>query len=132
VGDEGHLGPQWAQVRPCRGVGPDPWRVLAEETSNGEAVVQAGQVEGDDEGVVEARRGRGGLLRPPVWRRPYLLEVQVSAGARRGLGPPGPPHGVVPSQALDAPHYDEEGVPPVVVDHQPCGPRRPLPLPTPP
>jgi len=72
VGDEGHLGPRWAQVRPYRGVGRDPWRVLAEEMLSGGVEAPTRTVEAGGEGVVEWRRGLVDLLGPPVWRRPPL------------------------------------------------------------
>jgi len=71
AGDEGHLGPQWAQVRPCRGVCPDPWRVLDGAMMSGEVEVLMRKLEVGGE-VVEWRRGRADLLGPPVWRRPPL------------------------------------------------------------
>jgi len=72
AGDEGHLEPHWAQVRPYRGVGPAPWRVLDEETLSGEVEAQMRAVEGDGEDGIEGRRGRVVHLGPPVWRRPPL------------------------------------------------------------
>jgi len=44
---EGHLGPQWAQVQPDRGVGPDPWMVLVETRKGGEEGVRMTREEGD-------------------------------------------------------------------------------------
>jgi len=101
-------------VRPCRGVAPDLWRVLAEETWSGEVEAPMRTVEGGDEGDGEGRRER-----------------VVHPGPQYGIGPlsygcSGPaafcedqfdeglffcrPRGVVTGETLYASHYSVETV----------------------